>query len=336
MKVREAYERAATEMAALLAQGEVLTDEDRKLLVAEYAKIYFTIYQQYKIGVVSALPKEAAAVRLSVDDEQPLYNQISGMTYTSGTIPAAHDTGTHFIVSVQAPKMGNSAAAIAAMGLLKDFPNLTDVIMVGIAGGVPNAKSFEKDVRLGDLVVSRDKGLVQYDMTKIEDKEIIVRCSAPPPSQKLIAVVDRIEQERIAHGRRPWEQHIDRCTKLENGRRPPDDTDEFRTERKYAEADDARRKPGFPVVFFGTIGSANSLVKKNTLRDELAQKFNVLAVEMEGSGIADATWFYGVGYLIIRGICDYCDGRKGDRWQGYAAAVAAAYFRSVLEALPNN
>jgi nucleoside phosphorylase len=54
---------------------------------------------------------------------------------------------------------------------------------------------------------------------------------------------------------------------------------------------------------------------------------------MEGSGIADATWNAGQHYLVIRGICDYCDGKKDGVWQGYAAAVAAAYARAVIAAV---
>jgi hypothetical protein len=59
-----------------------------------------------------------------------------------------------------------------------------------------------------------------------------------------------------------------------------------------------------------------------------------MAVEMEGSGVADATWDLSAGYFIIRGICDYCDANKTDIWQDYAAIVAAGYTRALLESLP--
>lgn len=64
--------------------------------------------------------------------------------------------------------------------------------------------------------------------------------------------------------------------------------------------------------------------------------FNVKAVEMEGSGIADASWSLKVGYMAIRGICDYADSNKNDRWQEYAAMVAAAYTRALLESMPRS
>jgi hypothetical protein len=58
---------------------------------------------------------------------------------------------------------------------------------------------------------------------------------------------------------------------------------------------------------------------------------------MEGSGIAATTWVSGkAGYLLIRGICDYCDSHKNDVWQGYAAAVAAAYARALIESIPED
>lgn len=41
-----------------------------------------------------------------------------------------------------------------------------------------------------------------------------------------------------------------------------------------------------------------------------------------------------VGYLVVRGICDYCDSHKNDDWQQYAAIVAAAYTRALIESMP--
>jgi TolA-binding protein len=40
--------------------------------------------------------------------------------------------------------------------------------------------------------------------------------------------------------------------------------------------------------------------------------------------------------LVIRGICDYADSHKNDRWQTYAAATAAAYAKELLYSIPRN
>jgi nucleoside phosphorylase len=97
---------------------------------------------------------------------------------------------------------------------------------------------------------------------------------------------------------------------------------------------DTKRREGFPKISYGTIGSANTLLKDPTYRDQLGSDHNILAIEMEGSGIADATWAGGSGYLLVRGICDYCDADKNDKWQCYAAVAAAAYARALVETLP--
>ena len=60
----------------------------------------------------------------------------------------------------------------------------------------------------------------------------------------------------------------------------------------------------------------------------------MLAVEMEGAGVADACKNLSLRFTVIRGICDYCDNNKNDHWQFYAAAVAAAYTYCVIERMP--
>src|SRR4051794_12125756 len=82
-----------------------------------------------------------------------------------------------------------------------------------------------------------------------------------------------------------------------------------------------------PRVIQGPIGSANVVQGDFKKRDRLRDELKIKAFEMEGSGIADATWEFGtVGYLDIRGICDYCDHRtkpfQTDNWKRYASKVA--------------
>lgn len=54
---------------------------------------------------------------------------------------------------------------------------------------------------------------------------------------------------------------------------------------------------------------------------------------MESSGVADAGWVANIGYLVIRGTCDYCNTCKNDAWHNYAAAIAAAFARTLIEKL---
>jgi hypothetical protein len=38
--------------------------------------------------------------------------------------------------------------------------------------------------------------------------------------------------------------------------------------------------------------------------------------------------------LVIRGICDYSDTHKNDKWHGYAAMSAAAYAKDLMNRIP--
>jgi len=139
-------------------------------------------------------------------------------------------------------------------------------------------------------------------------------------------------------GDRPWLKFIDQATDQLGMARPPEETDVLADstapEVRIPHPEDPKRVKGQPRILIGPIASANKLLKNPAKRDELRRRFGVKAVEMEGSGIADATWNHEVGYLIVRGICDYCDSNKGDDWQEYAALIAAAYTRALLESIP--
>jgi nucleoside phosphorylase len=66
-------------------------------------------------------------------------------------------------------------------------------------------------------------------------------------------------------------------------------------------------------------------MKDAITRDELGQRHGVLCFEMEAAGLMNA-----FPCLVIRGICDYSDTHKNDKWQPYAAAAAASYAKELL------
>jgi nucleoside phosphorylase len=157
-----------------------------------------------------------------------------------------------------------------------------------------------------------------------------------PPGARLLEAVQWLKAEEERAGR-IWEDYVDRALLALNGpwERPPAEMDRLRDwleEGPEVEHPvDGRRRPGVPRVFYGPIGSANRLLKNPRKRNGLRDRFGVKAVEMEASGIADAAWSGERGYLVVRGTCDYCNPDKGDAWQHYAAIVAAAYTRAVVE-----
>ncbi|KAN0067109.1 hypothetical protein V8E54_014756 [Elaphomyces granulatus] len=82
-----------------------------------------------------------------------------------------------------------------------------------------------------------------------------------------------------------------------------------------------------PVIHFGLIASGDTVMKSGEDRDEIAARDGVIAFEMEGAGV----WENFPSSLVIKGACDYADSHKNKRWQGYAAATAAAVTKGFLE-----
>jgi nucleoside phosphorylase/NTP pyrophosphatase (non-canonical NTP hydrolase) len=290
--------------------------------------------QAIRIGIVTALPKEFAAVRVMLEEEMPNPIANDPNDYVVGTIPANDGSGFHIVVVTLLKEMGNNGAAATATHLLRSFPTIEDVLMVGIAGGIPQTESPEKHVRLGDIIVSSTSGVVQYDNLKIGTEKIHLRSTSSKPSARMTGVSRVLEAERLMK-RYPWEDFIERAERIEGATRPAEVTDKlYRWEnngsRVINHPDDATRRPGQPKVHYGKVGAANVLLKNPVVRDQLGRDCDIVAVEMEGSGISDASWTAGQQYLIIRGICDYCDEKKNDLWQGYAAVAAAAYARALI------
>jgi nucleoside phosphorylase len=290
-----------------------------------------------RIGLVTALSKEFWAMREMLDNPVAiaLRGVGAGKRYVVGTIPSNHG-GEHTVLLTLLPEMANNSAAAHAATMLAHFDNITDIIMVGIAGGVPCPSNPEDHVRLGDIVVSGTGGVVQYDLDKETRAVVVIRAPPRPPSAYLLEAVRYLEADALDAP--PWKPFIDVHTKRSPTARPDAATDVL----VAVEDDlivvphpvDPDRVDGEPRYFLGPIASANKLLKNSTKREELRTRFGVRAVEMEGSGIADATWADGAGYLVVRGICDYCDERKNNAWQRYAAVVAAAYTRALIQSIP--
>ncbi len=297
---------------------------------------------QATIGVITALSEEYAAV-IRVFECEPEISVPSpsgaGCTYSLARV------GKHVVAVAMMADMANNMAAIRAQTLKSHCHMVTDIVMVGIAGAVPNLDKADDHVRLGDIVVVDRKGVIQYDLGKdtlVDSREEHETRNPPrPPSAAFLETAKRLEAyEKL--GQYPWDDIIDvNIGRLGNDwKRPSAKTDVIKDSPDEADPTIHPRDPkrqgraNKPRVFHGPIGSANILLKNYTRRDSLRDEFQIKAIEMEGSGIADSTWFGGIGYFVVRGTCDYCNGNKGDSWHNYAALIAAAYARVLIEALP--
>ena len=276
-------------------------------------------------GIVTALPEEYAAVYAAFDEsrEEAKYGPFGSFKYGEGTIES-FTGGKHNLALCLVPDIGTNLAAAEAMALLAVYPTIHTILMIGIAGGCPNPAKPDEHVRLGDIVICNSHGVVQYDFVKETINDVLIRNPPRPPSAALIRA-SRLLMAKNYLGEQPWQLAAHQiCAKL-SIERPAETTDILAaTDDSHLVLEhpkDSLRVIGQPRVFAGLIGSSNTLLKNAVKRDFLRSKYNVRAIEMEGSGLADAAWFTGSGYLVIRGICDYCDSRKNDEWHNYAAAT---------------
>ncbi|KAK1961201.1 purine and uridine phosphorylase [Colletotrichum sublineola] len=82
-------------------------------------------------------------------------------------------------------------------------------------------------------------------------------------------------------------------------------------------------------IHVGRVGSADMVMKSGEHRDSVAKAHGLIAFEMEGAGVWDE-----IPCIVVKGVCDYADSHKNKKWQDFAAAMAAAAARALLEGYP--
>lgn len=282
--------------------------------------------------------------------------------YTWGNI------GVHNVViaSLPAGEYGTNSASNVATTLLMSFPEVRFGLMVGIGAGVPRPG---KDIRLGDVVVSEPKGtsggVVQYDFVKAIQNVINVLPGGGqlqrmgmlnrPPTVLLNAVSALKKQHEMRRYTRIPEFLQDMVKRFPGmGEQRPgnpayiyqEDQNDRLFEDSYVHAGDgdcasicdtskvksrSPRHNNDPEIHYGVIASGNTLVKDAMTRKVLALQTgeDCLCFEMEAAGLMNT-----FPCLVIRGICDYADSHKNDKWQRYAAATAAACARELFPYIP--
>ncbi|KAF5628968.1 G-protein beta WD-40 repeat-containing protein [Fusarium sp. NRRL 52700] len=305
----------------------------------------------YNIAWIAALHIERAAATASLDErhEEPegfIRHDNDDNAYDWGEI------GKHNVViaSLPAGVYGTTSAAVTASHLLSSLPHIKIGLLVGIGGGIPHPR---RDIRLGDVVVSqpdgKSGGVVQYDLGKAKAHQDWERKgSLNMPPTVLLSALGSLQAEHEIQGSR-----MDRILKTmitkfplmkkqfsyqgaENDRlflaeydHPQSNTCDLCDSSQEVKREE--RESTSPNIHYGIIASGNTLVKDARARDNISDLAgeDCLCVEMEAAGLANS-----FPCLVIRGICDYSDSHKNDRWQRYASASAAAFAVELLGYLP--
>jgi nucleoside phosphorylase len=251
--------------------------------------------------------------------------------------------------------------------MTSSFPNIKVGLMVGIGAGIARPKQ-KRDIRLGDIAVSfpqgQSGGVLQYDLGKIrvsQDQGHLARTfervgSLNSPPVALLKALALLQAEVEMEGSKVscfLEGMLERYPRM--AKNEPDqpgyvyqgqDNDKL-FEASYIHSNGmgcdecdptrtipraTRLDPDVPEVHYGVIASGNKLVKDAAERDMIldATGEECICLEMEAAGLMNS-----FPCLVIRGICDYADSHKNDRWQKYAAATAAAYAKEFLGFVDN-
>ncbi|KAL4779921.1 nucleoside phosphorylase domain-containing protein [Aspergillus varians] len=275
--------------------------------------------RRYTIAWICPLLVEYTAALQMLDEKHGLPQHVEGDSnaYTLGSIH-----GRNIIITVLG-QSGNIPTAMAIAQMRTSFPELQFGLLVGIGGGAPS-NTEQKDIRLGDVVVSRPAsthpGTVRYDQGKAVTGQIIRTGCLTPPPVLLLSAAERLEGNRN-HDNDPIVLNLKRFgPKLQDFQHPGVIHDQPRD-------DESGRK--YVVVHRGTIATGEIVIKDAAMRDYLAQQLGALCFETEAAGA-----LYDFPCLVIRGISDYCDSHKNEKWHKYAAATAAAYARELLNHVP--
>ncbi|KAI6313488.1 hypothetical protein MCOR07_006826 [Pyricularia oryzae] len=258
--------------------------------------------------------------------------ECGGHNTVIATLPAGQEYGT------------GSAAALASQ-VKKFFPNLWFGLLVGVAAGLPNlTRDPPRDIRLGNVLVAlpdgESAGLVAYNLGKETAKsgfqllrhgqilattETVIRSAignikldAPNDATYCLEFYETIKTKE--HGAPtfddPGQEHDKLYTTGEDG-------GEKVVDKKLRPISQRIR------IWYGRIGSGEKLIKDGRKRDQLRDAYDLIGLEMEAAGTMNR-----IPVGVIRGVCDYGDLHKNKRWQPYAAAMAAAYTKVVLGAIP--
>lgn len=313
----------------------------------------------YAIAWIATLPVERAAAIAMLDEKHATptgftQHQIDQNVYSWGRM------GKHNIViaSLASGVYGTTAAATTASSLLASLPSIRVGLLVGIGSGIARPNE-DHDIRLGDIAVSRPGGntggVCRYDFLKAKSgnkRERKVYLGRPPTILLNALTSIQAEHER-KDSKVPFylQEMLAKHPKM--GRRSKQNSgyvhQGFDNDRLYEASCDHVSGPDCqhcdttkviqrdprdntdPDIHYGIIASGNTLFSDAAARDLTAAELgeDCICLETEAAGLMNH-----FPCLVIRGICDYADSHRNDRWQRYASATAAAYAKELLVHVP--
>ena len=299
-------------------------------------------HNDYTVGWICALPIELEASFALMDEPHPPLSRhpMDTNSYHLGRI------GSHNVAMACLPdgQTGTNSAATVAAHMSRSFRSIRFGLLVGIAGGAP---SKEHDIRLGDVVVGvpgkKRGGVIQYDFGKaIKEGEFEHTGFLNAPPAILLAAISALRADPSTS--QSLNQLLDNTYTDQSKFSYPEAENDILFKSDYDHVSESSicdncdgdrleirnpRDSQIPIIHYGTVASANQVMRHGGTRERLRNEHDILCFEMEAAGLVNT-----FPCLVIRGICDYADTHKHKQWQPYAAATAAAFAKHLLTRIP--
>jgi nucleoside phosphorylase len=278
-------------------------------------------HHDYTVAWICALPKtELLVARAMLDEEHPVLPAADPRdtnVYCLGRI------GLHNVViaCLPAEKTGVVSAAIVATDLLRSFKAIRFGLMVGVGGGAPyyNEKDDDsgseeddaedtQDIRLGDVVISlhskSSDAVVQYDFGKsVQEKGFIRTGTLNKPPRIVLSAVGMLQSQDELRGHnlsKRLSSILSENPRIATKFRHPGVAKDQLFKSDFVHPNDEKkckdccgsieikkrkkRDNSDIKLHYGTIGSANQVIKDAMLRDKWAQEEKIKCFEMEAAG----------------------------------------------------
>lgn len=258
---------------------------------------------QADIVVVTVIPAELAEARSVFRVGEPL-KDANGTVYYQGAIESKRAKRFYSIVVICIGEPGNSAAAVAATEAIRMFEPKA-LFLSGIGGGI------RKKTKIGDAVFS--ERVVAYEPAAVAGGKRRPRLEPRPDTERPSY---SMTQDLVS-----WLSDKDRTSRMharfaELGKKP---------RAKKGQAAIYRENVSTPVSTRAeTIASGEKLIRNESKLFQLQQLHGkIKVVEMEAAGLIEACRRAGKPWLVVRGISDFGDELKDDRFHPYASLTAA-------------
>ena len=266
-------------------------------LKREESSLEFSEVIKADVAIICAVDNEMDVVKSLFFDDTKVRKTFENDSNNYYMVTKCIKNETRKIVIAQQSEMGMVAAASLTQCIIRHF-NPQYIVMVGIAAGIGNDENF------GDIIVALESWNYTSGKYCVENEETVFK-----PDPKKISIDVRVEQLL----RREFDEVLIR---IQNG---------------WISAE----KPNNNIKLqLGSLACGAAVIGSNRIVDELIMSHarKTKGLDMESYGVYFAARnSINTKAICLKGISDFADSRKSDRYQSYAAFTSTSFAKYLIE-----